>query len=114
MKLPNKELINAITNEECISIGYMIDKKHVIVQFAMFDDIINIDELAQLCKEYILKEGYCINSLCRTNDLGTITLLYGEELDYNKTFDWKKSLQTESEAEAIFDAAAWILERRLK
>ena len=117
----SKELLSAVLKErirEVYKIGSNSNFKQNTLLFKLYGSgelcHINIYELAHLCKQWALKQGYYFSTYSFNFDSNTeqehrIRLLIGNDVVY---FGDDSSMETE--VEAIFKACQWILNKDSK
>ena len=106
----SKELISAVLNVGCTEcesnvyggmLGFKTDNRD-------FNHLINIYELAHMCKEWTFKQGYELFSRILSNDhqMRGNCLVIRVEADPEESL---KITNADSEPAAIFQACEWIL-----
>lgn len=126
--MPSKELFSIVLGEEVKSFdpAPIIDENHnckpMLMCIVMEDKIdlfgitrwYDIYELLNKCKEWVKSLGYCVSILDRPNELCTVTLSYGIDFDYSKSFSYKKDIDggLPSDVGSIFLACQWVLDRQ--
>lgn len=117
--LPSKELLSEVLGHK---IWKVMDCNMGTLRYCIYPNKedepseyifpINIYELAHMCKEWALSEGYyfsiySFNFSCNTEQEHRIRLLLGNEVVY-----WGNDSCNETEPEAIFQACQWILDNK--
>ena len=112
----SKELLSEVLGFECTDIWFG-DEKYIyykrIDKLDLKDDPyifhINIYELADKCKEWVIKHGYSFLSCSLTTQKAWAQLC---EIDSENTFIRKSpSFHSSTEIEATFKACEWVLEQ---
>jgi len=117
MKIPSKELLSEVLEKKVLRFAFTSEYGFDAIEYEVhdspqrgniFQDVINIYELAHKCKEWAWLKGYYISSF---KDFGFDT--YFCKVLFNATApESGKSFNSDTEPEAIFKACEWIYSER--
>jgi len=114
-KLISKELLSLVLDTKIEK--FKIVEEDNMMYFGYTS--LNLDTLGRLCKEWALKEGYCLVSSIHDNNnyeskyciCEIMKPVYGSSSLY---FPQENTIGSDTEPEAIFKACQWILEKEAK